>query len=367
MNARNIGSLLSIFILLFLGLLHAAGSSAFNNKWEIVRSMSPNINRHTRNFELDIKVTEQYVSIIRTWGRRRDRIDTLRISTDGKPNLVPIKQRTALSTIYSALHAKHGTDRIITATWKEDGRSLLMRQQYEVDISQGTTTLNETHTLTVSKNRIFLTYTIERQSRSEQPTAKYVFKVKDSLEAYVMNLEDNWEVKGDLQRQALLISLQGLANRNAANLYFIYPQTWQFTYTQRLYDWYKEDRGYDFTKLNTPAEALATFRDHVEGYVVWDKDVRTSLIVAYTVAGLEDAVVASEDQIAMLDSLGLSPVADFRGKFTGMNDTKIYRWAKEQYWDRCSRKYIVWLGGHAGRLMLPGVADWGGDQPCLSS
>ncbi len=359
MNARNIGFFLIIFMFLFLDVLHAVGSSAFNNKWEIVTSMSSNVNRYTRNFELDITVTEQHVSMIRTWGRRRNRIDTLCVSTDGKPNRVPIKHRSALSTIYSALHAKHGADRIVTATWKGNGRTLLIQQQYEVDISQGTATLNETHTLRVSKNKTFLTYTIERESRSDQPTANYVFKVKDSLKAYVMNLEDNWEVKGDLQRQALLISLQGLANRNAANLYFIYPESWQFTYTQRLYDWYKDERGYTFTKLNIPAEALATFRDHVKGYVVWDKDVRTSLIVAYTVAGLEDAVVASEDQVAMLDSLGLSPVADFRGKFTGMNDTEIYGWAKEQYWHRCSRKFIVWLGGHAGRLMLPGVADWG--------
>jgi len=320
-------ALLFIFTFVPLKCLQAEGSSAFNNTWEIVRPKSPNVNRYTRNFEMNFTVDGQTVTLIRSWGRRHDRVDTLRIVADGNPIRVPVKKRTQLTTIYSALHAKHGTDRVVSAAWQDDGRTLVVNQKYEVDISQGSTTLNETHTYTVSKNKKFLTYTIERDSRPVQPTAKYVFKVKGSLEAYVMNLEDNWEVKGDLQRQALLISLQGLANRDTANLYFVYPETWQFK--------------------------------HVKGYVIWDKDVRTSLIVAYTVAGLEDAVVVGEAQVAMLDSLGLKKVADFRGKFTGMNDAEIYRWAKEQYWDQCSRKFIIWLGGHSGKVLLPGIADWG--------
>ncbi|MCG8608711.1 hypothetical protein MJD09_27455, partial [bacterium] len=262
--------------------LRASSDSPFNKTWVIVRPLSPNVNRYTRNFEMEISVDREDATILRRWGRRRDRIDTLRVTTDGKPNRHVVKRRTAPSTIYSAMHARPGSDRIVTASLKDAGRTLLMQQQYEVDISQGTATLKETHTMTVSRDETFLTYTIERESRSHQPTAKYLFKVKGSLQAYFMTLEDNWEVKGDLQRQALLISLQGLANRDAANLYFIYPETWQFTYTERLHDWYIEDRGYAFRKIGSPAEALATFRDHVKGYVVWDKDVRTSLIVAYT-------------------------------------------------------------------------------------
>lgn len=234
-----------------------------------------------------------------------------------------------------------------------------MIHRYPVEISQGSATLQETHTLSISRDGQFLTYSIDRKSRPDHPAAKYVFKRKGSLQAHFMELEDNWEVKGDLQRQALLISLQGLVNREAAKLYFIYPETWQFTYTGPLHEWLRDQRGYTFTKLNTAADALVEFREHIKGYVIWDKQVRTSLIVAYTAAGLEDAVVASEDQVALLDSLGFSRVEDFRGKFTGMSDAEIYGWAKEKYWSQSSREFLIWLGGDAGPIMKPGVADWG--------
>jgi hypothetical protein len=52
-------------------------------------------------------------------------------------------------------------------------------------------------------------------------------------------------------------------------------------------------------------------------------------------------------------------IKDFRGLFTGQNEFQIYTWAKEQYWDRCSKECLVWLGGEHGRIMKPGVVDWG--------
>jgi hypothetical protein len=61
----------------------------------------------------------------------------------------------------------------------------------------------------------------------------------------------------------------------------------------------------------------------------------------------------------MMEREGIKPVADFRGKFTGKSDIEIYTWAYNEYWSRCSRDYIVWLGGEAGRIMKPGVADFG--------
>ena len=50
---------------------------------------------------------------------------------------------------------------------------------------------------------------------------------------------------------------------------------------------------------------------------------------------------------------------DFRGTFTGQKDAQIYRWAYDRYWQRCSRDYIIWLGGEHGSIMKPAVADWG--------
>jgi hypothetical protein len=105
--------------------------------------------------------------------------------------------------------------------------------------------------------------------------------------------------------------------------------------------------------------ALQRLKEFVRGYVVWDKSVRTSLIVAFTVAGLEKAVVVSEEMIPMVEKAGLKLVEDFRGKFSGQSDAQIYTWAYDKYWGRCNKELIIWMGGDSGAVMKPGVADWG--------
>ncbi|MCK4336432.1 MAG: hypothetical protein KAX11_00725, partial [Candidatus Aminicenantes bacterium] len=141
--------------------------------------------------------------------------------------------------------------------------------------------------------------------------------------------------------------------------YFLYPKDWSFTYTGSVFDFYKDKKDYLFKELRTPVQALRTFRKHLRGYVVWDRSVRTSLIVAFTIAGLERSVVVSEDMIPMVEKTGLRPVEDLRGRFKGKSDVEIYQWAYNKYWSRCSRDFIIWMGGEHGRVMKPGVADWG--------
>jgi hypothetical protein len=41
------------------------------------------------------------------------------------------------------------------------------------------------------------------------------------------------------------------------------------------------------------------------------------------VAGLEQAVVVSEDMIPLVEKAGLKPVDDFRGRFAGQSDAQI--------------------------------------------
>jgi hypothetical protein len=104
---------------------------------------------------------------------------------------------------------------------------------------------------------------------------------------------------------------------------------------------------------------LNIFKDQIKGYVIWDKNERTSLIVAYTIAGLDKAIVITDDMLPMVQQLGLKQIDDLRGKFTGKSDYEIYSWAKEKYWGRCSRETIVWLGGVHGTALMPACADYG--------
>ncbi len=178
-------------------------------------------------------------------------------------------------------------------------------------------------------------------------------------EAYVMQMSEDWAIDGDLPVHSLLLSLQGLANREGPQLYFEYQPSWPWKITKPLRDFYERRHGYSFTLLETASEALELFSGAAKGYVVWDKEVRTSLIVAFTVAGLEDVVVVSEELIPLVEQYGLKKVVDLRGDFTGMPDHEIYKIAMDRYWDRCSRDIVIWMGGEHGNRMQPGMADWG--------
>jgi len=178
-------------------------------------------------------------------------------------------------------------------------------------------------------------------------------------QAFTMRLPDNWEIKGQLPIQAFLVSLQGLANEDAARLYFCYPKGWPYGYTENLKAYFEKNYGFEFTEILRPEDALRTFRDHVKGYVVWDTSVRTSLTVAFTVAGLKRAVVVSPELIPMVEREGLPKVEDFRGRFEGKTDYEIYSWAFTQYWNQCSHQFLTYLGGQAGNSMQPAIADLG--------
>ncbi len=181
----------------------------------------------------------------------------------------------------------------------------------------------------------------------------------DAQIAYKMKLTGDWKIDGDLATQSLLISLQGIANADEPQLYLVYPKGWPYNYTPHLLEYLDKERGFTFKEIRTPVEALAKLKGNAKGYVVWDKSERTSLIVAFTVAGLEDAVVVSEEQIPLAEGAGLRMIQDFRGKFAGKSDIEIYQWAYDQYWHRCDQGYLTYMGGVGRDKMQPGIADYG--------
>ena len=179
--------------------------------------------------------------------------------------------------------------------------------------------------------------------------------------ATLIPLSQNWRMDGDVPVHALLLSLQGLANRDYPRVYLEYPKDWQWEIVHPLIGFLERRHGVKFTRLgqDDADAALAQFGKFAKGYVVWDRAVRSSLIVAFTISGVEDALVVSENLIPLAEKHGLKKVADLRGLFTGKPDHEIYQWAYDHYWSRCSRDYYVLLGGHAGIEMQPGIADFG--------
>jgi len=170
--------------------------------------------------------------------------------------------------------------------------------------------------------------------------------------ATLIPLSGNWRLDGDVPVHALLISLQGLANRGEPRIYLEYPKDWQWEIVRPLEGFLEKRHGIKFDRLaqDDADAALTRFGHFAKGYVVWDQAVRSSLIVAFTISGVEDAVVEKH---------GLKKIADLRGQFTGKTDAQIYQWAYDHYWARCSRDYYVLLGGHWTPEMQPGIADFG--------
>jgi hypothetical protein len=334
------------------------GAPAFDGKWTFLPLKSSQVDLFG-TVALEIRRDGGKVTIRETWGSGQYAIErSMTLTTGGTVNEVPVDDRVWPAQPFMGVSMKVGSTQRVTAAWSDDGRTLVVERKYTVLVSQGEREESaiETYELGAGENQ--LTLDIARATRTEGPPLHYAFKRAGTKNAYVMHLENHWTVADDLDRNAFLISLQGLANTDAPRLYFVYPEDWEFGFTAHLYDFYEKGLDYTFTELKTPEAALETLKPYVKGYIVWDKAVRSSLDVAFTVAGVERGVVVSADQIPMVEKAGLHQLEDLRGMFAGMNDAEIFRKAYDTWGARTSRETLVWMGGAAGAIMKPGVADY---------
>jgi hypothetical protein len=330
-------------------------AESIEGTWTLIPHKSTHLGWRTLSLEID--TSGDRVAIVSNWGRgRRTLSDTLDLKI-GETNTVPVTHRVFVTNPTIGLKMLVGEPRYITAEWVEESTVLRVTEQAPAQGSQGRTEVRTTPTYSPTPEPGVISYEVERPTRPDP--LKYLLKREGSRDAFYMEMSDEWTIDTDLPVQAFLISLQALANEDAPNLFFVYGEKWDFRFTPSVKEFLEEERFYTFQELSSAQQALNQFREHVGGYVVWDKDVRTSLIVAYTVAGLERAAVVSEELIPMMEEAGIPLVEDFRDRFAGQSDAEIYQWAYDQFWDRCSKDYIVWLGGEHGRTMRPGVADFG--------
>ncbi len=349
---------LFLMLLFVLTPLIARTQTSITGQWVLIPEKSAEIGLY-ETLSIEIMQNASQWTLIQKWGAQRSYFDTLEFIPDGRETAIRIKKRVFPTNVFMGLSMPVSQKRTFKAEWVDGGKMLKINENFEIQGSQGLNPVTIIHEYSLSDDQELLIYKITRSTRQTGPPVQYIFKKRGMKAAYFLRVEDNWEIRGTLDQQACLISLQGLANSPAPRLYFIYPKSWPFNYTESVFEFYRDRRNYSFTEIKSLEQALDLFISEVKGYVIWDPDVRTSLIVAFTVAGLEKALVVSERQIPLMEKKGLKPVMDFRGKFTGQTDAQIYTWAYNQYWSRCNKELIVWLGGDAGPIMKPGVADWG--------
>ncbi|HTY59873.1 MAG TPA: GxGYxYP domain-containing protein, partial [Bacteroidota bacterium] len=358
MTSLRTAALLLLVMLLNAPPCPAQGQTPLAGHWEMIPGKGSDIDLFG-TVAVDIAAQGSAVTVIDVWGRGRRFRDSLTCVPGGAAVRIPVTSRVYPPNVFMGLMMVRGSTRTASSAWLDSGRTLRIDEKFSLRGSQGETPVTSRRSYALSADGETLTYTIERSTRTDGPPVRFVLKREGTASAYVMHLEDDWAVAGKLPVNAFLIGLQGLANGTSPRLYFVYPEKWDFLYTPTVFDYYRDKRNFTFTELKTPEAALKAFRKDVKGYIVWDKAVRTSLIVAFTLAGLEKGVVVSADLIPLAEHEGLKPIADFRGKFAGMKDAEIYTWAYNEYWKRCSRDYVVWMGGESGGIMKPGVADFG--------
>jgi len=358
MTRTGLITLLTLLVSLYIPeSASAQGSHPLLGTWDLIPDQSTDID-HFGALTVEVRQTGELMTLCQTWGRGRTFRDSLSFVPGGAPVDIPVRSWVFPSNIFMGLRMPEGESRRVSAAWEGEKR-LRVDERFLVRGSQGVVPVTALHRYELTDGDDILVCRMERSSRKTGPETKYVLKRRGARRAFVLRLEDDWSVSGRLSANAMMISLQGLANRTDPLLYLLYPDDWPFTYVNSVLKFYTDRRYYTFTELGTAAEALQALGRYAKGYVVWDTAARTSLIVSFTAAGLEDAVVVSDREIPLAEKAGLKRLEDFRGKFAGMNDAQIYAWAYDRYWKRCSREFIIWLGGEHGKIMKPAVADWG--------
>jgi hypothetical protein len=326
--------------------------------WEILTAQSTDID-HYRSLTLTIRADGERLTLLHRWQTRSYTMDSLTITPGGPAVALPVTHWVYAPNLFMGRRYADGSVRHFAASWENNGKTLLIKEDFVLRGSQGNAPVTALHRYEFTEEKEILTYRLERSTRKTGPEIKYIFKRQGARQAYIHRLNDDWTLTGGLPDNAMMISLQGLANKKGPRVYLLYNDDWPFTYVNDAHQFYKTKRYYTFTELKTPADAVKQLARYAKGYVVWDQTARTSLDIAFTVAGLEEAVVVTEGQIPLMQAAGLKPVEDFRGKFTGQSDAQIYTWAYNQYWSRCSKDYIIWLGGEYQNVMKPAVADYG--------
>ena len=351
-----------IFLFAFTAILipvTATNLPDFDGIWKLERNQSDQVPLFN-NVTLSIKTNTEGTDICYTWGvGSRLFRDTLTFNQNGSQVSWKIRSRVFPFNVFMGIRVVNpqvATGKVLNTNGKD---SLTWKREYEVQGSQGKRKIQEQDRLMSTNDGNLLVWIVSIPELFGTKEYRYVFKREGYREAYLVSLSDNWKVKESLNIQALLLSLQGLVNRDKPELYFIYPENWDYRFTEDYYNFLVKNKNFSFTIINNVSKLIDTFRDKISGYVVWDKEVPVTLDIAFTLAGLDNAIVISEDLIPFAQNYGLKIIKDLRGIYDGMDDATIFRKAYDEYGDRCNKDMIVWLGGESGDVMKPGIADWG--------
>ena len=174
----------------------------------------------------------------------------------------------------------------------------------------------------------------------------------------IMDVSGDWKIEGDYSRQSLLISMEGVINKHGPLMYLLYGEKYSYSNVKPLLEFYHRRHKISYSKISTIEEALNKFKKYIKGYIVWDPKVRDTINLAFTAAGLFDAIVVTEKEIPIVKKAGLELIEDFRGRFIGKTSAEIYTWAYENYWQKCNRNHVVYVPVFSRQTLPTAIADY---------
>ena len=159
-------------------------------------------------------------------------------------------------------------------------------------------------------------------------------KQKEGIVLDVVNLS-----KADLKTRLLVISLQGIVNRDSPRLYV----TWwnprlKFNPSIEWLKYYKQKEWIKGWRIISIEEAINKYKKFVKGIVVYDPEMLDTVDLAVTLSGLYDLVIAHPDYVPLLKEKGLSVKYDLRGKFRSR--LKLHQWQLKNLFLYCNKSII---------------------------
>ncbi len=358
MTGKFLLSLSGLCLILFQS-VRGVPPPRYTGSWNLIRDKSSAIELYN-TLSLHIVREENHYLIVFNWGSgTRQHTDTLDLDIPGKRFTAYIPDRVFPPNVFLGIRMPAQTKTSGTVRFDTVNNKISLTRSYPLLTSQGEYLMKETGDFTLSRDGNILHLNLDYSSRDQQYHYHYVLKRKGYRQAGIIRLSGNWKIQGDLDVNAMLLSIQGLVNRAGPELYFIYPDNWDYHFTEDIFEYLKEKKNFTFRSLQSIKEVFDTYKDKLKGYIIWDKDKPATLDLAFTLAGLRDGIVVSEELVGFVRGFGLPLLADLREKYDSLADYLIYNEAFDTLRNRCNREMVVWLGGEGGDIRKPAIADWG--------
>ncbi|RLE51820.1 MAG: hypothetical protein DRJ26_05385, partial [Candidatus Methanomethylicota archaeon] len=162
-------------------------------------------------------------------------------------------------------------------------------------------------------------------------------KVESSFQNIIVDVVD---LRGtDFETRLLVLSLQGIVNREAPQLYVLWESEYiQPTASERWLEYYKEKGWIAEYKLVSLWNAVNKYKNYIEGAVVYDPDLPATINLAVSLAGLHDYIVAHPNFIQQLAQLGINVKIDLRGMFN--NSIEAHIWQLSNVFPYCNKSLL---------------------------